>query len=128
MVASESYEVPRGYTGWVFLGYGVPTCAPLPEVEGQRVARVPASGTVCTRSEAPTGWVRRTFYEGTGAERTTVRQSGGPDERRIWSFMSGEGGVTSYRTAAFFVGTWAEHEARLAELERLGAIPWGAAP
>lgn len=122
--ASESYELPAGYSGWVFVGYGVPACPPLPEVGGEHVLRVPLTGRLCTSSPMNKGFVRITFYERTGAERVIIPQAGSPETRRVWSQMTGEGGINNYRTRAFFVGTLSEHEAKPFEREGAGEIPW----
>jgi hypothetical protein len=61
------------------------------------------------------------YYYEVGSGRVTIPTSGAPADRRIWSTLSGEmsNQAVTYRTEAFFVGTWAQHEAKMNELGRL---------
>lgn len=106
------YEVPDGYTGWVIVEHGVVGCPSLPVEQGEVVHRVPASGALCTSDPKEGGWFRRDSYYEVGSRRITIPPDGPPSARRVWSPGDGQNGP--YEFDAFFVGTWAQHEADLA--------------
>jgi hypothetical protein len=117
---TQIYEVPEGYVGWAEIKYGDSKCPALPVANGEAIRRVPSSGMLCTNTAFREGWGANHYYE-VGTTRIAIPTSGAPTERRIWSPMSGEmsSAAGTYRTEAFFIGTWAQHEEKTNELGRM---------
>jgi len=54
----DHFLLPDGFTGWVYVRYDDPSCAPLDMRDGRRVVRIPADGRLCTSTPYETGSAR----------------------------------------------------------------------
>jgi hypothetical protein len=54
----DHFLLPDGFTGWVYVRYDDPSCAPLDMRDGRRVVRIPADGRLCTSTTYETGSAR----------------------------------------------------------------------
>ena len=72
--SDQVYEVPAGYTGWVEVDLGNPSCLPLRSEGGAKVVDVGIDGHGCTAEDFPGGLNRtRYFYVGNGTKRPIPR-------------------------------------------------------
>jgi len=54
----QHYLLPDGFTGWAYVKYDDPSCAPLEMRDGLQVVRIPPNGRLCTATRYETGAAR----------------------------------------------------------------------
>jgi hypothetical protein len=54
----QHFLLPDGFTGWAYVRYDDPSCAPLEMRDGRQVVRVPPTGRLCTSTHYETGSAR----------------------------------------------------------------------
>ena len=54
----QHFLLPDGFTGWAYVKYDDPSCAPLEVRDGRQLVRIPPNGRLCTSTRYETGFAR----------------------------------------------------------------------
>ena len=104
------WDLPNGYSGWVVLQYGDPTCPALPHSGIYSVIQVSSQGNACTSSWMSRKWVYDEFeYVSANGKRTTIPSTGSGS--RVWLISSSD----ETRKFLLFVGTHDQLQAHWGE-------------
>jgi hypothetical protein len=110
-----TYEVPRGYVGWVRIEFEQPRAAPLPRRDGNLVIRIPPSGVLRTSSPFEVGWARDRYVAYSAQGVTELPLTGWGAGGMIWGQFNGTGTGEHGRThEMFFVGSEAAYQESVA--------------
>jgi hypothetical protein len=113
----QIHLIPKGYTGWAEVRYGVKGAPPLPVEDGRLIFRYGPDGKLETSTEFPEGWAIDNYYYVDGDERTPLSQLPPGFDGRIWHAYSsfrtivrtGDEVVRMGASSGFFVGTEEEY-------------------
>jgi hypothetical protein len=113
--APVTYEIPRGYVGWVRIEFEQPEAASLPKREGRLVIRIPPSGVLRTSSSFEVGWARDRYLAYSVQGVTELPLTGWGGGGMIWGQFNGTGTGEHGRThEMFFVGSEAAYNESVA--------------
>jgi hypothetical protein len=82
------YEVPEGFTGWVFIEFENDGCPPLQNKDGKLVFHLGKDGRLCTSSKMEVGWAKDEYYY-VGNSRTVISGTAPGGGGLVWGGGNG---------------------------------------
>jgi hypothetical protein len=114
---TEIILIPKGFTGWIRIDYGVPGSPPVKKNWGEYLVPIPWSGRLSTSTPLGEGLAEDKYYEVDQSGRRQLIQveyDGGRPGRGVRSVSLGgivcEPGKGQIDSRVFFVGTAAEYQ------------------